>query len=140
MLLQKLFSIISKILVLITYHAQICPKWFLAVMTPRYIAFILMKNRFGQVWEGMGNWYYMGHWINTWNFRKKRDFFSKFQHFLLFCEWFKCYFWISHPKINKSSNFHKDSVNQTQNVNNALTQISKMVAERTKEKDCGPNF
>ena len=77
---------------------------------------------------------------NVWNFRKKL-FFSKFEHFILFCEWFKCYFWIPHPKVTKSTNFHKNLVNQTQNMNeNALRQISKMAAERTKEKDRGPNF
>ena len=140
MLLQKSFNIISKIIVLITYHAQVCPKWFLAVMTPRYIAFILTKNWFGQTWAGMGNRYYMGRCVNVWNFRKK-FFFSKFQYFFLFCEWFKCYFRILHPIVNKSTNFHKNPVNQTQNMNdNALRQISKMAAEKTKEKDCGPNF
>ena len=40
-----------------------CTKWFLAVMTPRYIAFNLTKNWFGQTWAGMRNWYYMGRWI-----------------------------------------------------------------------------
>ena len=28
-------------------------------MTPRYIAFILTKNCFGQTWAGMANQYYM---------------------------------------------------------------------------------
>ena len=65
----------------------------------------------------------MGHWVNVWNFRKK-TFFSKFQHFFLFWEWFKCYFWIPHPKINKSTNFHKNSVNQTHNMNEKCTTIS----------------
>ena len=56
-------------------------------MTPRYIAFMLTKNWFGQSWAGMGNGYYMGRWVNVWNFREKKCFFSsKFQHFLLFCE------------------------------------------------------
>ena len=129
---------ISKMIVLIAY-AQICPKWFLTVMTPRYIAFIVTKNWFGQTWARMGNWYYMGCWVNVWNFRKK-IFFSKFQHFL-FWEWFKCYFWIWHPQINKSTKFHKNSVNQTQNMNeNAQPSISKITTKRTKEKDCGPNF
>ena len=69
------------------------------------------------------------------------NFFSKFQHFLLFWELFKCYFWIPHPKINKSTNFHKISVNQTKNMNeNALPSISKIPTNRAKEKDCGPNF
>ena len=49
-MLQKWFNIISKIIALITYHAQICPKLFLTVMTPTYIAFILTKNWFGQTW------------------------------------------------------------------------------------------
>ena len=70
-----------------------------------------------------------------------KAFFSKFQHFLLFWEWFKCYFWIPHPKLNKGTNFHKNSVIQNQNMNeNALPQISKMAAKRAKEKDCGPKL
>ena len=64
----------SKIIVLITCRAQICPKLFLAVMTLRYIAFILTKNWFGQTLAGMGNWYYMGRWVNVLNFRKKMFF------------------------------------------------------------------
>ena len=109
-------------------------------MTPRYIAFTLTKNWFGQAWAGMGNWYYMGHWINTWNFRKKRDFFSKFQHFLLFCEWFKCYFWIPHPKINKSSNLHKNSVNQTQNMNNDYRKFPRWSLRRWKRRTVVQTF
>ena len=83
-LLQKWFNIISKMVVLITYHAQICPKWFLAVMTLRYIAFILTKNWFGQTWAGIGYWYYMGCWLNVWNFRKKKFFFQNFNTFFCF--------------------------------------------------------
>ena len=70
--------------ILITYHAQICPKWFLAVMTLRYIAFILTKNWFGQTWAGIGYWYYMGCWLNVWNFRKKKFFFQNFNTFFCF--------------------------------------------------------
>ena len=105
-LLQKWFNIISKMIVFIIYHPQICPKWFSAVMTPRYIAFTLTKNWFDQSWPGMGNWYYMGCWVNVWNFREKK-FFSKFQHFILFWEWFNCYFWIPHPKLIKVPIFIK---------------------------------
>ena len=47
--------------------------------------------------------------------------FSKFQHILLFWEWSKYYFWIRYCKINNNTNFHKNSVNKTQNMNeNAL--------------------
>ena len=84
-------------IVLITYHEQKCPQLFLAVMTPRYIAFIPTKNCFGQTWAGIGNWH-MSHWVNVWNFRG--SFFSKFQHFHLFWEWLNCYFWIPHPKMH----------------------------------------
>ena len=140
-LLLKWFNIISKMIVLITYHAQICPQKFLAVMTPRYIAFILTKNWFGQSWAGMGHWYYMGRWVNVWNFRKTKFFIQNFNIFFCFENDLKCYFWIPHPKIYKSTNFHKNSVNQTQNMNeNALPSISNMAVKRTKEKDCGPNF
>ena len=51
-------------------------------MTPRYIAFTLTKNWFDQSWPGMGNWYYMGCWVNVWNFREKK-FFQNFN--TLFC-------------------------------------------------------
>ena len=75
----------------------------------------------------------MGCWVNVWNFRK--TIFSRFQHFILFWEWFECYFWIPHPKINKSTNFHKNSVNQTQNMNeNGLPSISKTAARRRKRR------
>ena len=47
-------------------------------------------------------------------FQEKKKFFSKFQYFLLFWEWFKCYFWIPHPKIHKGTTFHENWVNQTQ--------------------------
>ena len=74
-------------IVLIMYHAHTCPKWFMAVMTPTYIAFTLIKNWFGQTWAGMGNWYYMGHWLYVWNFRRKKVFFKISTPFL-FWEWF----------------------------------------------------
>ena len=54
----------------------------------------------------------------------KKRFFQSFNIFFLFWEWFKCYFWIPHPKINKSTNFHKNSVNQTHNMNEKCTTIS----------------
>ena len=71
----------------------------------------------------------------------EKTFFKKFWQFLFLWEWFKCYFWIPHTKIKKGTNFHENSVNQTRNMNkNVLTQISKMAATRTKERDCGPIF
>ena len=72
----------------------------------------------------------------------KKSFFQNFNTFFCFeNDLYKCYFWIPHPKLNESTNFHKNSMNQTQNINeNALPSISKMAAKRAKEKDCGPNF
>ena len=63
-------------IVSVTYYAQTCPKWFLAVMTPMYIAFTLTDNWYDQTSVEMGNWYYMGHWINVWNFRRKKVLFK----------------------------------------------------------------
>ena len=54
-------------------------------MTPRYIAFILTKNWFGQTWAGMANQYYMagpvGKCIDS---QEKKNVFSKYQHCFLF--------------------------------------------------------
>ena len=71
-------------------------------MTPSYVAFILTKNWFRQTWAGMENLYYMGCWVNVWNFRKKSFKISTLSFVL---------FWIPHPKIDKNTNFHKNSVN-----------------------------
>ena len=32
----------------------------------------------------MGNWYYIGRWVNVWNFRRKRVFFQNFNTFFCF--------------------------------------------------------
>ena len=81
----------SKKIVLITYHVQTYTKWFLAVMTPRYIAFNLTKNWFGQTWAGMRNWYYMG----SWNLKRWASCMSHFdvEHPYAFESnvWFICY-------------------------------------------------
>ena len=50
-------------------------------------------------------------------FQEKKRFFKKFQQFLFLWEWFKCYFWIPHPKTNKGTNFHENAVNETWNMN-----------------------
>ena len=100
-LLQKWFNIISNMGVLITYHVQICPKWFLAVMTPRYITFILTKNWFVQTWAGMGNWYYMSCWVNVWNFRKKNFFFQNFKTYFCFKNDLSVIFGFLPPKLIK---------------------------------------
>ena len=61
-----------------------CLKWFLAVITPRYIAFILKENWSGPTWSWMGNWYYMGRWVNVWNFMEKNFFLQNFNTFFSF--------------------------------------------------------
>ena len=44
-------------------------------------------------------------------------------------------------QINKGTNFHENSANQTRNMDeNVLPQIPKMATKRTKERDCGPIF
>ena len=54
----------------------------------------------------------------------------------------RCYFWIPHLKIKESTNFYKNSVNQTnKNMNkNTLPSISKMATKRMKEKDLAQTF
>ena len=100
-LLQKWFNIISKMIVLITYHAQISPKWFLAVIiTPRYIAFILTENWFGQDLDRNWKFIWYGMLVKCMEFLEK-IFFSKFQPFLLFWERLKCYFGFLAPKLIK---------------------------------------
>ena len=87
-------------IVLITYHAQISPKWFLAVIiTPRYIAFILTENWFGQDLGRNGKFIWYGMLVKCMNF------FSKFQPFLLFGERFKHYFGFLAPKLIKAPIF-----------------------------------
>ena len=105
-LLQKWFNIICKMIVLMTY-AQICPKWFLAVMTPRYIAFILTENWFGQNWAGMRNWHYVGHWVNVRNFRRKKSFFQNFNTFFCFENDLSVIFGFLTPKFIKVPLFMK---------------------------------
>ena len=60
---------------------------------------------------------------------------------LFFKCWFKCYFWIPHPKLNNSTNFHKNLWNKTQNMNeNLLPRFPRWQPRGRKEKDCCPNF
>ena len=76
-------------------------------MTPRYIAFILTKNWFGQTWAGIGYWYYMGCWLNVWNFRKKKFFFQNFNTFFCFENDLSVIFGFLIPKLMKVPIFIK---------------------------------
>ena len=56
-------------------------------------------------------------------------------NFLLFWEWFTCYFWIHHPKINNITNFHKNPVNETQIINeDALPRFPRWPPRRQKRR------
>ena len=88
----------------------------------------------------MGNWYYMRRWVNVWNFRRKKLFFFNFGNFFSYKNDLSVIFGFFSP-INKGTNFHENSANQTRNMDeNVLPQIPKMATKRTKERDCGPIF
>ena len=76
-------------------------------MTPRYIAFILTENWFGQNRAGMGNWHYVGHWANVRNFSRKKSFFQNFNTFFCFENDLSVIFGFLTPKFIKVPLFMK---------------------------------